>query len=57
MGKINVSIYMKGDYEDFHGFGASRKQSQFKAKQSQFSALEQTKGAGKREKLFAAPTH
>jgi len=27
---------MKGDYEEFHALKAAKKQSQFKAKQSQF---------------------
>jgi len=35
MGRMVVSIYMKGDYEEFHALKAAKKQSQFKAKQSQ----------------------
>jgi hypothetical protein len=35
-GRIGVSIYMKGYYEEFHALKAAKKQSQFKAKQSQF---------------------
>ncbi len=26
---MNVSIYMKGDYEEFHALKAAKKQSQF----------------------------
>jgi len=31
---------MKGDYEEFHALKAARKQSQFKAKQSQFISVQ-----------------
>ena len=28
MGKMSLSIYMKGDYEEFHALKATKKQSQ-----------------------------
>jgi len=36
MGKMSLSFYMKGDYEEFHALEAAKKQSQFKAKQTQY---------------------
>jgi len=35
MGKMSVSIYKKGEYEDFHAFGRRKN----KAKQSQSAGL------------------
>jgi len=31
MGKMSLSVYVKGGYEDFHALKAAKKQSQFKA--------------------------
>jgi hypothetical protein len=36
MGKMSVSIYMKGDYEDFHGFGRRENKANSNPIQSQF---------------------
>jgi len=36
---MSLSIYMKGDYEDLNALKAAKKQSQFKAKQSQYAGL------------------
>ena len=49
-GLSNVTSYLKGDYDKIPA-GRTEKN---KANQSQFPALEQTKGAGKREKSLAA---
>ena len=35
MGENCIKSYVKGDYEGFYALKAARKQSQFKAKQSQ----------------------
>jgi hypothetical protein len=37
MAKMDVCVYVKGCYGDFTHFQVARKQSQFKAKQSQFA--------------------
>jgi hypothetical protein len=35
MGKMSISIYAKGCYEEFHALETAKKQTQVKAKQSQ----------------------
>ena len=49
-GKFDAKSYLKGSYENKPAGRAEEN----KAKQSQFPALEQTKRAGKKEKLLAA---
>jgi len=49
-GEIGANSYTKGDYEDFCGFETAKKQTQFKAKQTQ-SVLAPRPALGV-EKLF-----